>query len=181
MDELKKKGVTYWISLIKSAYYHREFSTKYTGNSWYSSYLDRMVKNHIDEKKDFDAKQIKEFLMWVLTTEGEIWFAQKSPSNASKLAIRYRQRLSKESEKIVVEKAKDRGSLLEYCSTFGIILPNMEKVTLKAAFNDDSTYERDYIRHIEETKSQLKGFLSQLVDINQIDQNQTVKELLETL
>lgn len=175
IEYLKKKGVTYWLSLIKTAYYCQ----KVTGNSWYQSYRDR----HIDDfaKRGFTKEQVKEFFDWITTDDGQVWFTQKSPSNAASVAIRNRFRFCPAAEKFIVEKAKDRGSLLEYCMTFGIVLQNMEKVTLKAAFSDDADYEQRYIKHIEENKKKVKEFLAQLVSINQVDPNKTVKELLDTL
>ena len=188
MEDLKKKGVTHWISLIRAAYFHRENQHV----SWYAGYLDRRIDGFISDSvrksrknpnlaNAFTKDQIKEFMGWVLSDEGEVWIAQKSPSNAVKLAVQNRKRLCAEAEKFIVEKAKDRGSLLEYCSTFGIILSNMEKVTLKAAFGEDAGYEKEYIKHIDSLKKQVKSVLTQLVGINQLDEKTTVKELLETL
>lgn len=190
MEDLKKKGVTHWIGIIKAAYFYRENQHV----SWYAGYLDRRIDGFIADSASkhkrhpnkfsanpFSKDQIKEFINWVLTDEGEVWFAQKSPSNAVKLAVANRKRLGSAAEKFILEKAKDRGSLLEYCSTFGIVLPNMEKVTLKAAFDDKSSHEKRYIKHIEETKKKVKDFLSQLVNINQVDPETTIKKFLESV
>ena len=188
MEQFKKKGVSYWITPIRAAYFQRENQHV----SWYASYLDRKIKEFYDDShlfkkggdgtnKPFTIAEIKQFLEWVLTSEGEVWLAQKSPANAVKLSVQNRKRLVAEAEKFILEKAKDRGSLLEYCSTFGIILNNMEKVTLKAAFGEDAGYEKEYIKKIEEMKRQVKSVLTQLVGINQLDDKITVKELLDTL
>lgn len=175
IEYVKKKGVTYWMSLIRTAYYCQ----KIAGNSWYQSYRDRQIDDHA--RRGFTKEQVKEFFDWITTDEGQEWFARKSPSNAATVAIRNRFRFCPAAEKFIVEKAKDRGSLLEYCITFGIVMDNIEKVTLKAAFADDSANEKRYIKHIEESKKKVKEFLSQLVSINQVDPNKTVKELLDTL
>lgn len=177
MEALKSKGVTFWIDLIRTAYYANHY--KNGNNTWYVGWVDRKVDEFA--KKGFSKEEVKEFFEWLMTDEGQEWFAKKSPSNAAKFAVRWRKRLCPSAEKFVVEKAKDRGSLLEYCTTFGIILDNMERVTLKAAFGEDSAHQKRYIKHIEETKKKLKSFLAQMVDNNQIDPNKTVKELLETL
>lgn len=179
MDALKSKGVTYWIDLIRTAYYAAHYRNSGNNNNWYVGWVDRKIDEYT--KKGYSKEEIKEFFDWVLTDEGQEWFAQKSPSNAAKNAIRWRRRLCPSAEKFILEKAKDRGSLLEYCITFGIVLDNMEKVTLKAAFDDDSKQQKRYIKHIEETKKKVKTFLAQMVDNNQVDPNKTIKEFLESM
>lgn len=179
MEALKSKGVTFWIDLIRTAYYAMHHKNSQNSGGWYAGWVDRKLKEFA--KKGFSEQEVQDFFNWILTDEGQEWFARKSPSNASKFAVRWRRRLCPSAEKFILEKAKDRGSLLEYCMTFGIVLDNMEKVTLKAAFDDDSAQQKRYIKHIEETKKKLKSFLAQMVDNNQIDPNKTVKELLETL
>ena len=176
MEELKSKGVTYWMVLIRSAFYCRRIQ----GSKWQSGYRSREIESSA-RRSAFSQEQVTEFYDWITTDEGQEWFAQKSPSNAAGVAIRNRMRFCPAAEKYIINKAKDRGRLLEYCITFGIVLDNMEKVTLKAAFDDDSKHQKRYIKHIQETKKKLKDFLVQLISTNQIDSNKTVKELLETL
>lgn len=175
MEALKNKGVTYWLDLIRTKYY----ASNNPNSSWYASWVDRKINEWA--KKGYSKEEVKAFFDWIGTDEGQEWFAKKSPSNASKFAVRWRQRLCPSAEKFILEKAKDRGSLLEYCMTFGIVLDNMEKVTLKAAFGDDAAHQKRYIRHFEETKKKVKSFLSQLVDQGQIDSSKTIKEFLESV
>jgi hypothetical protein len=176
MEALKNKGVTFWLDLIKTKYY----ASHNQDSSWYAGWIDRKTVEW-QKKGNYSKEEVKEFFDWIGTDDGEEWFAQKSPSNASKFAVRWRRRLCPKAEKFVIEKAKDRGSLLEYCMTFGIVLDNMERVTLKAAFGEDSYHQKRYIKHIEETKKKVKGFLSQLVNNGQVDSTKTIKEFLESV
>lgn len=177
MENLKSKGVTFWLDLIRTAYYAVHY--KSNNSTWYAGWVDRKLKEFAD--KGFSEEEVKDFFNWIMTDEGQEWFAKKSPSNASKFAVRWRRRLCPGAEKFILEKAKDRGSLLEYCMTFGIVLDNMEKVTLKAAFGDDSEQQKRYIKHIEETKKKVKSFLTQMINNSQVDPNQTIKDFLESV
>jgi hypothetical protein len=177
METLKNKGVTYWIDLIRTAHYARHY--KKDNPTWYTGWVDRKIKEF--SKREFSEQEVRDFFEWIMTDEGQEWFARKSPSNAAKFAIRWRCRLCPSAEKFVLEKAKDRGSLLQYCITFGIVLDNMEKVTLKAAFGERASDQKRYIKHIEETKKKMKTFLAQMVNNNQVDPNKTIKEFLESV
>lgn len=180
IEHMKKKGVTYWLNLIKSAYEGRnvmERNNWTTVPTWYEDHVKRIVKNN--SRSGFDDEDINEFFNWIATDDGEEWLAQKSPANAANLAIRYRKRLRPKAEQHILEKAKDRGGLLDYCMAFGIVLDNMEKVTLRAAFGEDADQQKRYIKHIEETKKKTKNFLIQLVRTNQIDPNKTIQEFLD--
>jgi hypothetical protein len=177
MENIKAKGVTCCLPLIRTAWQ----CVHYERTPWYAGYRDRQVKNFVKNNSTLTEAEVSEFFDWIVTENGQAWFAQKSPSNAAKFAIRWNRRLCPSAEKFIIEKAKDRGSLLSYCAKFGIVMQNMEKVTLKAAFGEDAKYEKDYIKHIEETKKKLKEFLAQLVNINQVNPELTIKQLLDTL
>jgi hypothetical protein len=126
---------------------------------------------------------VNELLDWGFNNpkELEIFVARRSPRSAAEMAVRRNRRLCEEAEKIVSEKAKDKGTLLDYCGKFGVILDDMSKITLKAAFQEKSWREKRYIKKIEDTKRQLKSFLSQMVAVGQIDPTQTVEELVSSL
>lgn len=177
MSKFTCKGVTFWIGLIKKAYY---LNTLNQNDHWVSRSKTYIIKE-FEKSASFPYEEVLAFYEWVTTEEGQTWFAQKSPSNAAGVAIRNRFRLCPAAEKYIVEKAKDRGALLEYCMTFGILLQNASNVTLKAAFGDNARHEKRYIKFVEETKKKVKSFLCQLVDMGQISADQTVKDLMETL
>ena len=128
------------------------------------------------------AAECKEFIDWCVQDDKQlqVFIATRSPSTAAELSIRYSKRLCPDAEKIVVDKAKDKPKLLEYCGRWGILLGDMSKVTMRAAFAEDATREKAYIRKLEHTKKKIKEFLEQMVDIGQLDSGTTVKELIET-
>lgn len=129
------------------------------------------------------AEECQALIDWALnnTQELEVFMAKRSPSTASLWAIRIGRRLCKEAEDIVKEKAKDRSTLLDYCTHFGIVLDSTAKITLKAAFDEGSLREQAYIRKVEHTKKKTKEFLEQMIGIGMVDPSMTVKDLIETL
>lgn len=182
METVKSLGVTRTLPLIRLGYRFRRYSTQNYNYSWL---MDREVKNFIAANPQISESSTKDFINWAKDNpqDVELWLVSKSPSNAAKLSVSNNARLHPEAEKIVLERGKDKIGLLEYCTKFGIIIPDSSKVTLKAAFSGDrdSWREKRYVKKIEETKKHLKGFLVQMVGLGQIRENQTVAEVLETL
>jgi len=148
-----------------------------TRSNWYK---DRLVQNYSggDSEK---AKECEELIQWAHKNlvELEVYMAGRSPSSIAQWSLRSNRRLCPDAEKIIKEKAKDRSTLLDYCSHFGIILDDLTKVTMKAAFQENSRRETAYIKKIQLTKKKTKEFLSQMVNIGEINSGMTVKELLE--
>lgn len=181
MEQVKQLGVTRTISLIRMAYRIRRYATQNYNYSWLE---DREIKNFISANPNVSESSAKEFVTWVKDNpqEVELWLVTKSPSNAAKLAVSWgKARLHPEAEKILLEKAKDKIGLLQYCTKFGIIIPDSSKVTLKAAFSDKSWREKEYVKKIEETKRNLKSFIVQMVGLGHIRGDQTISEVLEIL
>lgn len=129
------------------------------------------------------VQEIGELIKWCLEDQKrlQVFIATRSPSTAADLSLRYSIRLCPEAEKIVTDKAKDRPKLLEYCGRWGIIISDMTKVTMKAAFDPESKRETAYIKKLEHTKKKIKEFLEQMVSNGMMDSGTTVKELIETL
>lgn len=113
--------------------------------------------------------------------ELEVYLAGRSPSTITKWAISYNRRLCPAAEKIVKDKAGDRSTLLDYCSHFGVLLDDVSKVTMKAAFGEDPAREKAYIRKMDFMKKRIKEFLEQMVRTGHLDSGLTVGELIETL
>lgn len=178
--DLKQHTITPLIPIFRAAYQFRGYRSTYGNRGWYK---DRAVRDFLKKFPNTPAKSVEDFFDWIVNSQvdAELYLAQRSPSTAAKLAVQYKSRLDQEAETIIIEKAKDRSTLLEYCSHFGILLPEMAKVTFKAAFDKDARREKKYIQKIEETKKNLRGFLVQLININQVDPNLTVKELVDSL
>ena len=150
-------------------------------HSFFGWRRDRLVRNYAGADSE-KAAECNEFIDWCLEDYKrlQVFIATRSPSTAAELSIRYSQRLCPDAEKIVVDKAKDKPKLLEYCGRWGILLGDMSKVTMRAAFAEDATREKAYIRKLEHTKKKIKEFLEQMVGIGQLDSGTTVKELIET-
>lgn len=129
------------------------------------------------------TKECEEFFDWCMGDFNRLqeFIAKRSPSTAAALSLKFNERLCPAAEKIVKEKAKDKPKLLEYCGHWGIVLGDMAKVTLNAAFGEGATREKAYIKKIEYSKKKAKEFLEQMVAIGQLDSSLTLKELLETL
>lgn len=161
---------------------HRWGNSDYARSSSFEWRRDQMVKEYSrnDRAKEEECKALMD---WAMNNqqELEIYMARRSPSTAANWAVRSGRRLCKEAEDIVKDKAKDRSTLLDYCCHFGIVLDSTAKITLKAAFSEDSAREKAYIKKIEYTKKKTKEFLSQMVGIGQIDPEMAVKDLIETL
>ena len=155
IESIKQLGVSRTLTLVRFGYRLRHYI-----NQNYSWLIDREVKNFI---------------------RVELWLVSNAPACAAKLAVSNGKRLHPESEKIILEKGKDKIGILEYCTKFGIIIPDSSKVTLKAAFADNSWREKRYVKKIEETKKHMKGFLVQMIGLGQIRGDQTISEVLETL
>lgn len=182
-----KLGVTRLLSMVRRGYSLRKYDHQWVRDRCARDFANDCLRKHSkeiavthteDEWKDF----ANNFMNWVKDNhkEVELWLAKKSPANAGKLAVTYRTRLHAEAEKIIMDKAKDKAGLLDYCSFFALVLPDLTNVTLKAAFADGER-EKKYIKKLEETKRSLKSFLVQLLNAEQIKSEQTVSELMETL
>jgi hypothetical protein len=143
---------------------------------------ERHVKNYSqgDPQK---AEECKALIQWAFGNpeELELYMAGRSPSSVSQWAVSHNRRLCREAEALVKQKAKDRSTLLDYCSHFGIVLDDLTKVTMKAAFEQGSLRETAYVKKIELTKKRTKEFLEQLVAIGHLDSGITVRQLIETL
>jgi hypothetical protein len=178
LDSLKKKPMAVLLPVLKAAYWWQGFETSVV--PWRrKSTLDRFAKAN----PDISVEAADALLDWAFNNakELEIFIASRSPSSAATIAVSHNRRLCPEAEKKVTEKAKHKATLLSYCGKFGIVLDDMSKITLKASFEDKSWREKNYIKKIEDTKKQLKDFLSQMVCIGQIDPNQTVQDLIQNL
>lgn len=187
--DLKHLGVTKLMPLVRAGY-NRPINNPLIGHQiswWLDNTIKRWIRATCPTATENENKDLHEaanlFVQWVGNShcEAETWLVLKSPSMAAKLAISHKKRLSPENEKILLEKAKDKVGLLEYCTHFGIIMNDLTKVTMKAAFGENSRREKAYVRKMEDTKRNLKGFLSQLINAGQIDPTQTVEDLLKNL
>lgn len=161
---------------------HRWGDSDYARSSSFQWRRDQMIKTY-SQNDSGKVEECKALMEWAMNNqqELEVYMAKRSPGTAANWAIRSGRRLCKEAEDIVKEKAKDRSTLLDYCCHFGIVLDSTAKITLKAAFGEDSLREKAYIKKIEHTKKRTKEFLSQMVGIGQIDPEMTVKDLIGTL
>ena len=110
-----------------------------------------------------------------------VYLAGRSPSTITKWAISYNRRLCPAAEKIIKDKAGDRSKLLDYCSHFGVLLDDVSKVTMKAAFGENAGREQAYIKKMDFMKKRIKEFLGQMVKTGQVGSDVTVGELIETL
>lgn len=183
MEKVKNLGVTRALPLVRLGYRIRRYAAHHQ-NYNYSWLMDREIKSFLTANPGVSEEEVRDFIAWVKDNnqEVELWLATKSPSNAAKLACAWgKARLHPEAEKIILEKAKDKIGLLQYCTKFGIIIPDSSKVTLKAAFSSDSWREKEYVKKIEETKKCLKDFLVQMMGLGQISGEQTISEVLESL
>lgn len=161
---------------------HRWGDSNYARSSSFQWRRDQMVKSYSQNEPE-KAAECLALMEWAMNNpqELEVFMAKRSPSTASTWAIRSGRRLCREAEDIVKEKAKDRSTLLDYCTHFGIVLDVTSKITLKAAFEEGSLREQAYIKKIEHTKKRTKEFLEQMVGIGMVDPGITVKDLIETL
>ena len=182
METLRDKPLTTVGSLLKEAYKLNARNITGTLNSWYFNRFNRMIEGVSKGDPDI-ALAAKELIEWGRNNpqDLEILIARRSPGTAARLAVSHRRRLCKEAEKFVLKKAGDRSTLLDYCGHFGIVLDDLTKVTMKAAFNEDSWREKNYIKKMEQTKATVRGFLAQMVNIGRIDPTITVNELIESL
>jgi hypothetical protein len=183
METLRDKPLAIVGPVLKEAYkLNARGVTGNVVNTWYLNHLIKSVTKEVPDDPNA-AKAVEELLNWGRNNpqELEILIARRSPGTAARLAVSYKRRLCKEAEKFVLQKAGDRATLLDYCGHFGIVLDDLTKVTMKAAFNEDSWREKNYIKKMEQTKVTVRGFLAQMVNVGRIDPNITVKELIETL
>jgi hypothetical protein len=153
------------------------FLFKKKGRGWHKDQAIRMMA-----AKGLTAEECVQ-LFYCLTDkpqEVEIYLAGKSPSAAARWAVGRKERLCKEAEDIVIKKSKEVGLIL-YCSEFGIVLGDLTKVTMKAAFDDKAWREKRYIKKIEDARRNLKHFLIQLMNVGELKADQTVAEVLQTL
>lgn len=167
------------IGPIISAAFMVNTTTRYNYLAWKKESLIKAYSAGDSSK----AEEVEKFIEWCLEDRVrlQVFIATRSPSTAAALSLQYATRLCPEAEKIVTEKAKDRPKLLEYCGRWGIILGDMSKVTMKAAFSEDATREKAYIKKLEHTKRKIKEFLEQMVSNGMMDSGTTVKELIEIL
>ncbi len=176
IETLREKPLAVVGPILKLAY-------KYSGSQNYSTWTYDYVSRRIAKGDPSMEKAVEELFRWGRENpiELEILIARRSPGTAARLAVSHKRRLCKEAEQYVIKKAGDRATLLDYCGHFGIVLDDLTKVTMNAAFKDDSWREKNYIKKLEGTKRTVKGFLAQMVNIGRIDPSITVRELIETL
>jgi hypothetical protein len=176
IQTLREKPLAVVGPILKLAY-------KYPAPGNYSTWTYDWVVKRVSKGDPEVAKAVEELFNWGRQNpvELEILIAKRSPGTAAKLAVSHKRRLCREAEQYVIKKAGDRATLLEYCGYFGIVLDDLTKVTMKAAFNDDSWREKNYIKKLEGTKRTVKGFLAQMVNIGRIDPQMSVKDLIENL
>jgi hypothetical protein len=179
LEKAKGRTLKEISGVLRACYRWAITNSDLTRSSWYK---DRLVQTYSGGDPD-KVQECEELIQWGHRnlTELEIFMAGRSPSTVANWSVRHNHRLCPEAEKVVKEKAKDRSTLLEYCSHFSIVLDDLTKVTMKAAFEENSRRETAYIKKIELTKKRTKEFLSQMVSIGEIDKNISVKELLEAL
>ena len=177
--ERAKKRTLKEIGPILSAAFMVNTTTRYNYLAWKKASLIKAYAADDTSK----AEEAEKFIEWCLEDAQrlQVFIATRSPSTAATLSLQYSTRLCPEAEKIVTEKAKEKPKLLEYCGRWGIILGDMAKVTMKAAFDEGATREKNYIKKLEHDKKKVKYFLEQMVGIGQMDPGTTVKELIETL
>jgi hypothetical protein len=181
--DLKEVGVTKLLPLIRIGYSARRGARIYdsmgVGNWYFQNAVKRFANKYPDSVPEVEAAA-KDFVKWIATSpdEAEVWMVTRSPSNAAKLAISNRCRLSPAAEKILVEKAKDKAGLLEYCTKFGVVLGDLTKIMMKASFDSDARREKEYVRKIQETKRNLQIFLEQMVGTGQMEPNTTVADII---
>lgn len=107
--------------------------------------------------------------------------SSKSPSTMTRWALQSGRRMCKEAEDIIRLKARNKSVLLEYCTHFGVVVPDTTTITVKAAFDNDSHREKEYIRKMELEKKRVFSFLLQLIEIGAVDPEMKIKDLVETL
>ena len=179
LERAKKRTLKEVTGILRLAYaYAGQNPSNYT-SSWRVSQLIKVYSQGDPERE----KEIGELFHWGVQNphELEVYMAGRSPGTVSKWSISWNRRLCPEAEKIVKGKAGDRSTLLDYCSHFGILLDDVSKITMKAAFGENCIREKAYIRKMEHTKKKLKEFLTQMVGNGDVNPCVTVKELMETL
>ena len=149
-------------------------------------HTERTQSRHIVKYSEGDpqrADECRALIQWAYCNpeELEVYMAGRSPGTIAQWAAGHNRRLCREAERLVKDKAKDRSTLLDYFSHFGIVIDDLTKVTMKAAFDQESRRETAYIKKIELTKKRTREFLEQLVAIGHIDSGITVGQLIETL
>lgn len=180
METLRDKPLAIVAPILKETYsLNARGFTGNVANTWHYNHLIKTIA----KGDPAIEKAVGELIQWGRNNpqELEILIARRSPGTAARLAVSHKRRLCKEAEQYVIKKAGDRATLLDYCGHFGIVLDNLTKVTMEAAFNDDAWREKNYIKKMEQTRSTVRGFLTQMVNLGQIDPNVTVRELIETM
>ena len=186
VEDLKKMPVTHLAALVKAGYKYRRYADSTHYHSWIENDIKRFAKRNapyykVTEQELFEAS--KAFSDWIRydQKEVEIWLAERSPVMLAKLAISTNTRLGSESEKIVLSNAKNKAGLVDYACKFGVILPDISSVTLKAAFGEKNYREKRYIKIFEESKRNLKDLVGQMLNSGQIKAENTVQELLDSI
>lgn len=186
LEDLKNMPVSHISTLVKAGYRYK----KYAGNDYHHSWIENDIKKFakrnchflkVTEEELFSAS--KAFTDWIRygQKEVELWLAERSPVMLAKLSISTNERLCPESEKIVLNSAKNRSGLVDYACKFGVILPDISSVTLKAAFGEKNYREKKYIKIFEDAKRNLKDLVSQMISNGQIKSENTVQELLDAI
>ena len=201
--DLKKYGVTKLLRVIRVGYHFRAGGSKTAWNveRSYRKLADKIVNantcgrfRNAADGEGFNSEEharwhaevmfaASEFANWVCNCpeEAELWMVMKSPNNLARLAVVNDMRLYPSAESILIEKAKDQGGLLEYCTKFGVVLADLTTIMVKASFDGKAYREKAYVRKIVETKRSLKSFLEQMVKTNQMDSSSTVAEIISSL
>lgn len=179
LERTKSRTLKEITGILRLAHNYRGNDPSVFGASWRMSRISKEYSKGDPERE----KEVEELFRWGIQNpdELEVYIAGRSPGTIARWAVSWNRRLCPEAEKIVKGKAADRSTLLDYCSHFGILLDDVSKVTLKAAFGQDSRREKAYIKKMEHTKRKLKEFLGQMVNVGGVDPAISVKELLEAL
>jgi len=179
LETAKSRTLKEISGVLRSCYSWRVRNVSLNHTEWTQS-------KHINKYSKGDphrADECSALIQWAYCNleELEVYMAGRSPGTIAQWAVAHNRRLCLEAERLVKDKAKDRATLLDYCTHFGIVIEDLTKVTMKAAFDQESRRETAYIKKIELTKKRTREFLEQLVAIGHIDSGITVGQLIETL
>jgi len=140
--------------------------------------LNTFIKNNSKIKKQAE-------MLWDAVASNDssfdLWIVSKAPAKSAEIAVRQNRRYCPEAEKILLEKASNKGSsILKYCSHFGIVLKDMTKITLKASFGEKSHWEKRYIKELQQKKKHVIEHLIQLMNAGEVDPKISIENFVGT-
>jgi hypothetical protein len=146
---------------------------KIGSNGTFNKSEQALLQNKIHEAK-FHIEQNKDKYLLRLA---------KSPRLVVKYITHFRGgRLPEEAESLFFEKNKDSNEYFFYCSKFGIIVDNFEKIVTEIAMECDVPYEQTaYLDDILEQKENCKKFIEQFMKLKEINKNDPIESLLSVL